>query len=791
MISLDNLTFKPLVFLEKKCRTLFPKEPKFRLKMPKAESVLFLLLSFLLGRTSLLSSLHPLGGAFFASAFSGGGSFVYAAATLGGMAIGGASLSSIGKYIFAMCLFALIFEKFASRNEGKILVRSALFSASLALSGIFFIISVGSSFGGGETVLFYDLLTLFVETAAAFIASCAFSEALPTVKRMQLCRTLSSAEEISLVLLFGGAVSGARDISSIGAFNIADIVCVLMVLVFSIRLGAARGAVAGLVMGLVAALGEGTLGVSCISFAFSGLAAGLCGFYGAIPGCSAFIIANALGTAFANGSTEVLISIYDIFAACLLYSITPEKLLQRVTGFGARDETQRAAQDEKDFSLAVFKSASDFFSVLEGRLNVLDKTISEKHPEEIKLFERTARRACGTCGMRRMCWNRDVQGTFNLLRKALSEYWDGGEIRPEMLPKNCMHPKEFTEVFLQMSELYRTDLIWAEKLSEQRRAARGQLKAFLSVLSACEGKVRQSGSFDRALADDISRRMGEAEVISRNVSVMLDSDGDPIVTLTLENCGGFALCENAAAEIVSAACGRKMIRAGRRDCKNCRVKYVPAPPVSLSFAASGRARAKGTSGDTALFRVIDKSLYAAVLCDGMGSGKNAARESSLAAETLLDLIELGLDGEQAMHAVSTFFLPPGEVCFTAADLWLYDAVRGEARVIKCGGAAAFSKSGERVDAMYSKTMPLGATLTGGVESFTFPARGGDLLVMITDGVLDSAAEGAAKDGWLIREMEKFRGDDPKRLCDIIVDKAMQRCGSDPRDDITVLAAYIE
>ncbi len=785
---MDNSPLKPLIFTGKKAKKLISSVPKLRFKLPE-QFLLYVLLSFLLGRAELLGSLMPLGGAFFAAAFEGRGSYFYAFSALFGMALGGADFPKMGQYIFAMCIFALIYEKIGFSGDKRILTRSGVFSSALLISGIFFMIAASRT---EQIVLFYDSLMLFIEAAFAFFASAAFSAALPVVKRMKLSYSLSSREEISLVLLFGGALSGMKDISNVGPLNIADIICILIVLVFSVRLGGARGAVAGLSMGLVSGIGRGMIGADCVSYAFSGLAAGLCGFYGAVPGCGAFILANALITLLTNGSTEVLINIYDIFAACLLYGAIPEKVLLRITGFGTRDETVRAADDEREYAKKTVADLSTLLKDLEDRLVLLDKNRAEKYSEESKLFERTARRACSGCGMRRLCWNRDVQKTCASLRRALDEYKEMGSVSEENLPRNCLRPKEFTEAFCGMGEMYRRDLEWLAKLTEQRDAAAGRLKAVRALIAAAQKKLEAGAAFDRSLADDISRRLNDSGVECQNVSVMLDADSDPIVTLTLTGCGGFSLCENGAASIISSACGREMVRCGKKDCKTCSAKYVPAPASPPLFAFSCVARdKKSVSGDSAGFRVIGKYLYAAVLCDGMGSGKSASRESSLSAETLLDFVEAGLDGKTAMEAVSAFFLPSGEVTFSAADLWLYNAESGRSKIIKCGGAAAFSKSGEKVDAMYSKTMPLASGVSYPGETYAFSVSGGDMVVMITDGVLESAAEGAARDGWIISEMENFRGDDPKRLCDIIVDKALKKCGECPKDDITVLAAYIQ
>ncbi len=785
---MDNPTLKPFVVMEKTKKLFARFQKETSMPPPTPMGILFFCMGVLCGRATLLGTLNPFGGAFFAAIFSGRYTYMYMLAAILGQAWTGAPLHEVGKYIFAMTFFALIIEKLPAASKKRVSVRAGLFAVALMISGICFSFAAAK---GTSISTIYDIMLLSVECAASFCATAAFSIGVPIIKRMKLSYTFSSAEEISLVALLGCALWGAKSITDFGIINLSDVMCILIIITFSIRLGGSRGAIAGLIMGFVSALGSGRVDISCVSYAFSGLAAGLLGGYGAICGCAAFILANALITALANGSTEVLINIYDIFLACIIYSLIPEKVFLRLTNFGARDEKDRIAEDERCYSEYVLLNARRVVKDMGKRMEKISDNRKTKNDAEVRFFERIARRSCSGCGMRKLCWTRDVKNTMATFSRALYDFCDTGKIRGELLPANCLRPKEMRDAFLQFSELYRNDIIWQGKLGELKRASANHINAFSEILVAASSSLKSGQSFDRALADDISRKMSEANIACSDVVVMRDSDYDPTVMLSLPRCGGFSLCDKGAEEIVSRACGVKMIRAGKRDCKSCNIKYVVAPPGGISFATKKKARdRKKISGDSTLVRVINKSLYAAVLTDGMGYGEKAYIESKNAAETILDLIEIGVDGEKAMKIANSLLIPFGETTFSAADLCLYDAENRRAKIIKCGGAASFTKCGDRVDALYSKTMPLGSQLKSGIETFTLNAKSGDIILMISDGVLESAAKGGPKDTWLINELEKFTGDDPGALADIICDRAMEKCGMEPKDDITVLAAYI-
>ncbi len=781
---MDKPTLKPVTI---KPPAIFRKIQRF--PRPSPMPVLFFCMSILCARARLFGSINPFGGAFFAAIFSGKYTYIYMLGAILGQLSASAPLSDIGKYIFAMTIFALVCEKLPLSQKKKPSVRALLFALSLLTAGICFGFASNSA-----TVIasYYDLMMLFVECAVAYCACAAFCVAVPVIKRMKLSYTFSSEEEISLISLLGCALWGAKSITDFGIINLSDIGGILIVLVFSIRLGSSRGAIAGLIMGFVSSLGNGRVDISCVSYAFSGLVAGFLAHYGNLCAHAGFIFANALVTALVNGSTEVLINIYDIFSACIIYSLIPEKVFLHLTNFGARDEKDRLAQDEKRYGEFVIANARKVVEDISKRFYSLCNMRESKNEAQIRFFERIARRSCVGCGMKRQCWSKDAKNTMTRMRYALGKFCETGSLPDEPILQSCLRPHQFREAFLQFSELYRNDIMWQGKTSELKKAATDQINAFSEILNSTGRLLSSSQSFDRALCDEITRKMDEADINCKNIVVMRDEDYDPVVMMSLSRCGGFSLCDKGVCEIVSAACGVKMIRAGKKDCATCSVRYVVAPDDSITFVSRKKARDKmKVSGDSALVRVIDKSLYAAVLTDGMGYGEKAYAESKAAAEMLLDLLEAGVDGEKAMKIVNSLLIPYGEATFSSADLLLYNPMSRRAKIIKCGSAATFSKSGERVDALYSKSMPLGSHIKSSVETFSLKTSSGDILVLISDGVLESNGKGAPKDTWLIKELENFSGNNVAKLADLICEKAMEKCDMAPKDDITVLAAYIE
>ena len=105
---MDNPNLQPMVFIEKTKKTI----KKLNHNRPvHATDVLFFALALLCGRATLLSSMRPFGGAFFAASFSKKKGYIYLVGAFLGQIWSGAPFYQVGKYIFAMTLFSLIYDR--------------------------------------------------------------------------------------------------------------------------------------------------------------------------------------------------------------------------------------------------------------------------------------------------------------------------------------------------------------------------------------------------------------------------------------------------------------------------------------------------------------------------------------------------------------------------------------------------------------------------------------------------------------------------------------------------------
>lgn len=171
-------------------------------------------------------------------------------------------------------------------------------------------------------------------------------------------------------------------------------------------------------------------------------------------------------------------------------------------------------------------------------------------------------------------------------------------------------------------------------------------------------------------------------------------------------------------------------KAGKNDMPEKERRFIPL--VSICSAKKSRERVSGDRG--VCFMAPDNSYYV-ILCDGMGTGKEAARLSGYAVRLLEKLLKIGLSPEAAMALLNGNMILRGSGTFSTVDLLRLDLYTGMGHIYKWGAAPSLWREGERVRKIGTPTLPPGVGIGGDElpEKFELPMAQGQLLVMISDG----------------------------------------------------------
>lgn len=174
----------------------------------------------------------------------------------------------------------------------------------------------------------------------------------------------------------------------------------------------------------------------------------------------------------------------------------------------------------------------------------------------------------------------------------------------------------------------------------------------------------------------------------------------------------------------------------------------------------------------------------------MGSGPKAAAESQTAVRLVERLLAAGLGQDVVLQTLnSVLALRSTEECFATLDLALLDPYTASAEFVKVGSCPTFLRRGRTVTVINPGSPPLGILPVVAPAVIRKKLRSKDMLVMISDGVLEYRGERAAGIDWILNYIKRST-EDPEDLALSILDLAQRRAGG-VRDDMTALAVSVE
>ena len=172
-----------------------------------------------------------------------------------------------------------------------------------------------------------------------------------------------------------------------------------------------------------------------------------------------------------------------------------------------------------------------------------------------------------------------------------------------------------------------------------------------------------------------------------------------------------------------------------------------------------------------------QNYFYTLICDGMGSGREAAFTSRLAAIFIEKLMHCATPKNVTLEMLNAFLMSKTDETFTTVDLLEIDLLSGEAHFIKAGAAASYVLRGERLHRIESHTPPAGILRSMCAEQTTFRLLPGDFVILLSDG-----AE-TGEDGALIRLLTERNFENAALLCDRIF--SLARESGEGRDDLSV------
>lgn len=599
----------------------------------------------------------------------------------------------------------------------------------------------------------------------------------------------AARQRVSLYILGCTALVALADVRPAGV-SLGGLGGALAVVIAAWKGGAGAGAAAGVCAGLSMDLALGLTPQYTMAFAFAGLLAGVFRGQGRLTAALAHVLANGAAVLWSWESGPRLDVLYEVFAASVIFMVLPERSLCRICAQLGRESAAAAEERSRAYVREQLAGTANAFRELYDSLRVSFRRVAPNDADASGVFHRAANRVCVLCALRDHCWQREYPSTMNALNDGL----------PQMLRRGRGLAEDFPQHF--RSKCLNFPLLLAtanEELTALRYRRQFQSRARESREAVC----RQYGILARSLEQ--AARQLESEPVhdparERRLRQHLASLGQE---------GGAAVWYDRAGRLIAEVTGPEpeqwrgsaareklehLLRVSLNEPREHQqgdlttLRWCQCEPLMAVAGVSARTKeGQAVSGDAGAWFRTEEGILFVLLCDGMGSGEDARRESTLAIGLLERFLRSGMEPEDALNTLNSALALRWEEegGFTTIDLFSLDLCTGEAGFYKLGAAPTYVRRRGTVTRISGGTMPAGLnTGEGGADVSRLRLEPGDSVVLVSDGIADTG-----EDGWIRQALARYDGSDPKSLSAELVQESARREGA--TDDCTAVVLTVK
>ena len=566
------------------------------------------------------------------------------------------------------------------------------------------------------------------------------------------------------------------------------------------------------------------------SYAIAGMLAGLFNKFGKIGVIVGFILGNVLLTYVANGNVVPIILFREILIASIALLAIPknvgieiedlfgkEKLLPETTG-RSLEENKETIYKLNNISETISEMAKSY---KEAAATIVDDEELEKQEEYNKnIFVNELKNSLD--GLEENIIYDDIYNDEDiqkdiykcLLEKEIitkkdllnifalhNNYIVGSNIDDN----NKSLEKDLSRIIKSINYAYRIsnlNFIWKKKVDESKKNVSTQLEGVSEAISnlAEEISPRQVEKFV-AEKEKIKIFLKQKEIDIKDISIKQEGTGRSSVTLytgVCENVDGTQCNIKKIAQILSKVLNSDMVLQ-KQECglrlnkENCMYTYISKDKYGLQVGiAKSTKKGSPVSGDTSIQTKLDDGKYLLALSDGMGSGPEARKSSKIAIKMLERLLTSGFEKDTSIKLInSTLSANTEEDMYATLDIQILDLYSGNIEFIKNGACPTYIKRDNEVQILKSESLPTGILEDIDLEVYDKDLEDGDIIVMCSDGILDSNTEYLNKELWVKYLLEDIQTDDVQKIADIIVNEARDNDYGSEKDDMTVIVAKVK
>lgn len=660
----------------------------------------------------------------------------------------------------------------------------------------------------------YDVLASITLSIIALVFYKIFVNSIVVVQEFYEKRAFSIEEVIGASLMLAIAVGGIGDFSVAG-FSIRNILSILIVMVLGWKNGMLIGTTSGVTIGVTLGVITNSEPIMIAAYAISGMIAGILNRFGKIGVVVGFALGNILLAYVANGYTVELIHFKEILIASIGLLFVPKTLqidIEEFTGKSkllpsmsdrALNKSKEVAESLNNVSNAINEMATTYRG--QDDLDAVEKdNISSDENKEIFIGE---------------LLNNLEPYKDNMLYDDIAKA-DGeidNEIFELLLEKQEISRKDLLQIFANCNsyivgaednkiskqlednimqivrtinvsyKVAKSNFIWKKKEEQTKKNISNQLKnvsnAIKSMAKDIEKDIKAEEKYQAERLEIVDLlRQKEIEV----QDIMIKKDNRFIVEIYLTR-----LLENTKleqiAEILTNILKESIVlnaeaTVGKKIVYLSDDKYI----MAIGMAQETKNNSK-QSGDSILNIRLKDGKYLVAISDGMGSGKEAKNSSNQTLRLLENLLVSGFDKKASLDLINNALMNQNKETFATLDIAIIDLYEGNIEFIKSAACPTYIKKNKRVQMIKSNSLPTGILEESKLETFDKDINDGEIVVLCSDGILDSNVEYKNKELWIKYLLEDIETTNTQKIANLILEESVDNNYGIAKDDMSVVA----
>ena len=669
-----------------------------------------------------------------------------------------------------------------------------------------------------------DLLSYITFAILSVVFYKIFVNSLIVIKEFKEKSSFSIEEVIGASLLLSIAISALGDLS-IFELSIKNILSILIVLTLGWKNGILIGTTSGVTIGVTLGIISQNEPIIVAIYAISGMISGVLNKFGKIGVIIGFLLGNFILMYISNGQVSNYIVIKEALIASLGLLLIP-----RWIGINIEELTKQEIMLPENNKRALDKSKETI-----NQLNMVSETIKnmaetytetkEKNENIIDFLEKNK-----TAFIKELLNNLDnlednilYDDLTNTENPILKEIFETLVEKQEIDEKDLMQifekynnyiiqgtgnvnkklEEDINKIIKAINEAYKTskkNFIWEEKVKTSKKNVQAQLdgvsKAISSIAVKIEEEIKKEEDYIEIKKEAIkvlemkNIKIEDVDIIKKEnryyIDVYLDNTNKIIENSDIDKI------KNGLEKVVNEKLTLNDVKMKKQNNKQKKyLSYISEDKYVLQIGqASTTKKSSIISGDSIIHTRLNDGKYLVAISDGMGSGPEARKSSQIAIKMLERLLMTGFDKDTSIDLINSTIMNTNEEIFATLDIAIIDLYNGKIEFIKNGACPTYIKNGKKVQIVKSLSLPAGILKDINLTTYDKDLENKDLIVMCSDGIIDSNVEYKNKELWLKYMLEDIETDNSQKIADIILNESVDNYYGIAKDDMSIIVCKI-